>query len=501
MHNLSFSWVLFLCLLGPVLSAQPNFEKNYTPLKFEGEIPEHFSRYLRGDYQQYLELAAKSEQLSQDAKKTFNTEAQYALTEAFRTGQVYINPEISDYLNELLDLVLKDQPNLRKELHIYGTAINVPNATAWPDGTIFINLSLLPYLENEAQLAFILCHEASHYWRSHSLNMREEMEKLSTQTLDDRIDLETKFELMRFSRSNELDADATGFELFVNAGYDPREGLKALEQLKKINLKADSTVLNLDALYRLPDLDMETTYGCKVRENLGLVEKANQDLLKVGSEALQANEDARRAQEAAQKQKEVEIRRKLSTHPSVDVRMAALSKRMKEEGVNIGVKFQLEPAPFFQLRTYAHFEHVQQLYDRAAYVPALYLSLRLGQSFPENQYLQEIAGKCLYWLAFYQKRNAVGRFLPVRKARPKTAYEEFVCSLYVIRSRTYLDFAEYFFIDRTKQFPDSEDLHAYMGRLFALRGAKMYARKQFESYLQKYPQGKHAAFVSQALNP
>ncbi|RZK51413.1 MAG: hypothetical protein EOO59_15085, partial [Hymenobacter sp.] len=43
----------------------------------------------------------------------------------------------------------------------------VPNAHALGNGTVMLNVGLLAHLENEAQLAFILCHELAHVQARH----------------------------------------------------------------------------------------------------------------------------------------------------------------------------------------------------------------------------------------------------------------------------------------------------------------------------------------------
>ena len=46
------------------------------------------------------------------------------------------------------------------------------NAFALPNGSIYFNIGLLARIENEAQLATILAHEAAHFIEKHSFRQR-----------------------------------------------------------------------------------------------------------------------------------------------------------------------------------------------------------------------------------------------------------------------------------------------------------------------------------------
>ena len=98
----------FLVVFLGMYSLKAQFEENYRPLEFEGDIPSHFSKYLQGNLSDDYEVPDGYENLSSKQQGTFRTLTQYALIQAMRSGSVYLNPEINDYLNRLVDYLLKD---------------------------------------------------------------------------------------------------------------------------------------------------------------------------------------------------------------------------------------------------------------------------------------------------------------------------------------------------------------------------------------------------------
>ena len=58
-----------------------------------------------------------------------------------------------------------------------------PNAYSLGDGSLAINAGLLVFLENEAQLAFVLCHELAHFQLAHtSRSIREYVETINSES-------------------------------------------------------------------------------------------------------------------------------------------------------------------------------------------------------------------------------------------------------------------------------------------------------------------------------
>jgi predicted Zn-dependent protease len=108
------------------------------------------------------------------------------------------------------------------------------NAFAAPNGMIVVWTGLLLRSHSEAELAFVLGHEISHYLKRHTLLNFERTTRtagvvafLSVATgglASLPASLIAIGALASYSREQEREADAGGFELAVAKGYDPRRG-------------------------------------------------------------------------------------------------------------------------------------------------------------------------------------------------------------------------------------------------------------------------------------
>ena len=118
-------------------------------------------------------------------------------------------------------------------LRVYVVNDATSNALCAPNGMILVWTGLLLRAQNEAELAFVLGHEISHYIKRHSLLNFERTRRsvgfltvlnVATAGLASIGALIAVGNLASYSRDQEREADADGFELAVARGYDPRQG-------------------------------------------------------------------------------------------------------------------------------------------------------------------------------------------------------------------------------------------------------------------------------------
>lgn len=132
-----------------------------------------------------------------------------------------------------------------EEIRIYILDIPLFNASMAPNGMMHVWSGLLLRAENEAQLAFVLAHELKHYTAKHSLerwrSVRDTANALSFFSLIAAgagvgfvgmlAQLAALGSLFSYSRDQEREADAGGFEVVAAAGYDVRAGARLWEAL------------------------------------------------------------------------------------------------------------------------------------------------------------------------------------------------------------------------------------------------------------------------------
>src|SRR5262249_17683586 len=123
------------------------------------------------------------------------------------------------------------------------------NAFALPGGQVFITLGLFEKLTNEAQLAGVLAHEIGHVVARHSAEQmaKGQLGQLLTLAVgvgasggDDRgrkaqmaAMLVNQMSQLKFSRTDESQADSYGLRYMAQAGYDPSAMLDVMRILKE----------------------------------------------------------------------------------------------------------------------------------------------------------------------------------------------------------------------------------------------------------------------------
>jgi Zn-dependent protease with chaperone function len=121
------------------------------------------------------------------------------------------------------------------------------NAFSLPGGPIFVNTAVIQSAENEAQLAGVIAHEMSHVVLRHSTNQASKRNlvalpavlasalvgnSLLGQLTQVGISFTANSALLKFSRTDEAEADYNGAEIMADAGYNPLELARFFEILE-----------------------------------------------------------------------------------------------------------------------------------------------------------------------------------------------------------------------------------------------------------------------------
>jgi predicted Zn-dependent protease len=98
------------------------------------------------------------------------------------------------------------------------------NAFALPGGQIFVTSGMLNFVESEAELAAVLGHEVSHVDLRHCIERYQYEIKLKKAGMPEAgwmVELAHHLATFSFAPYQELEADAQGERLSIEAGYDP----------------------------------------------------------------------------------------------------------------------------------------------------------------------------------------------------------------------------------------------------------------------------------------
>lgn len=140
-------------------------------------------------------------------------------------------------------------PNAQWEYEVFDTPD--VNAFVLPGGKVGVYQGLLNLVQNDAQLACVLGHEAGHVSGRHaserySQAILAQVGMVAAQVGATRIPVSSQAQkdivtalgigvqygiLLPYSRKHELEADLIGLKYMINAGYDPRESVKLWQRM------------------------------------------------------------------------------------------------------------------------------------------------------------------------------------------------------------------------------------------------------------------------------
>lgn len=147
-----------------------------------------------------------------------------------RSGQLYDNGQATAYLQSVMDRLY---PEFKGKIHVRIYDSTQLNAFALPNGSIYFNIGLLARIENEAQLAAIMSHEAAHFIEKHSFRQRVRSKNAASFAVSGIpfASLAAVSSISGFSRDLEREADTRGYARLVQAGYNPQEAHKVFQHL------------------------------------------------------------------------------------------------------------------------------------------------------------------------------------------------------------------------------------------------------------------------------
>lgn len=340
---------------------------NYDPLKSHGPVPTIL-------IESYPDIVDKELFKLQDKDPLYYQKSQFAtysrliISRLLLNGRLLLNDSLGNYVNQVADLLLAHDPDLRKQIHVFIVKSPVVNAYTLDNGIILINVGLLSQLESEAELAYILAHEITHFIERHSLQEFLASYKRAKEGISRE---EYIFETLSFSRENELIADAKGLQLLIRSNYDLTAAFGVLDVLKYSYLPFD-------------EMPFENSFF----ENEDLKLPAKLRLAKIKPIDENESEDDTK-----------------STHPNIKARRDTISHIYKwaSDSITNRKKFIISDRERFRkLRTVARFEVTRLYLVSQDYPEAIYTSYLLQQEYPNSYYLKKITAIAVYNLAVYK---------------------------------------------------------------------------------------------------
>ncbi len=355
--------LLFLIFCSSLFSQQ-DLAKNYSPLKSKGDLPEIFTQSIRKVVSKDITELYKSKEKDKSIKSEYITVANYEIERIVKSGNILINEEVTGYLNKIADVLLANDTALRNKLHIYALKSFVVNAHSYDKGYIFIDLGLIAQAESEAQLAYTLCHEISHYTKKHQINGYVNNEKINRENYDGKSDEEKLIKKCEYSKDQESEADTEGFRMLERSNYDFAEAEKDFDVLQYSHLP-----------YELVEFKPEFL------ESKYFKIPAKYLLKEVSSIRNNSNEDDTK-----------------HTHPSTAKRKQVIKDLINGRYSNGKAKNIVGEKDFLYVRDLTRMELCRLYLIYRDYPNALYSAYIMQKKYPDNEYLAEIVSKSLFGL-------------------------------------------------------------------------------------------------------
>ncbi|MFT6004172.1 MAG: hypothetical protein ACI8UQ_001310 [Bacteroidia bacterium] len=226
-------------------------QEDFKGMKSELNLEKEYEQFLEANY--IISRKQPKTAYRKELKEFYKTRF-YSSKRRLEDGHFLLNIGVNDYLAGVTQTIAEANEEFDfSQIRVLMARYTWPNAFSVGDGTLAINMGLILQLKNESQLAFILCHEASHFFLNHSdndfiekYNARNSAEFIAK--LEEINDSEyyqaTKLKVLlkaniyserSHTRSLEYQADSLGLVMYLNAGYDISEAMSTLRLLDKLN--------------------------------------------------------------------------------------------------------------------------------------------------------------------------------------------------------------------------------------------------------------------------
>lgn len=352
-----------------MLRAQSDLS-HFSGIKSQGPIPQDLRLTLD-------ELYARDKQRARDYNdgKLENRDqvlnASYYINKLTASGRVLYGDPLTQMLDRIADTLLCNYPELRQNIRIYTLKSPEVNAFMTGQGMLFVTTGLLAQVENESQIAFILGHEAIHYYKNHNWeNITSRNKKADRRS-------EVEQELLDFvryhNRSHEMEneADRLCLEMFYKDSpyiQNTVDGVFDVLQYGYLpfdEMEIDSNFFDTRYYHFSSDYFLENVAPITARDDY---------------------DDSK------------------STHPNLLKRRQACEHILG--GRSGGRQFvTMDPQQFNTLRDMARLECIRQDLIYANFSRALYNILVMQRYLPHNDYLAKAKAEALYGVSKFRNMD------------------------------------------------------------------------------------------------
>ena len=341
----------------------------------------------------------------------------------FDSKEIYTNSQAQEYLDAIVGEIIRSNPELQnKNLKCYFSRAGDYNAGFYGEGMILFNMGLFTKLENESQVAFVLCHELAHFYLNHmdkgiedyvnkinSSDFQKQLKNINKMEYGKRKEIESLkqgmvFNSRRHGRYHESMADSLGLVFLANTRFDIAESLSSLAMLDNIDSDSLSMETALKSLFNLPEYPFKDKWLKKEEGLLG----------------------------GHSRQDKTELEDSLKTHPDCLKRVEFLKPFVEKYNSGLRLKNAINEVKFKELQTVFKYEIVEYAYQNKNYSASLKYTISLLQNLYDPYLITQI-GKIFNGMYSAQKSHTLNRFVQLPSPGFNSNYNlllEFIQKLY-----------------------------------------------------------------------
>ncbi|WP_018342120.1 M48 family metallopeptidase [Cytophaga aurantiaca] len=416
-----------------------------------------------------------------ELQKIYTERATETITE-LDSNYILLKTPVNLYANIIFQEILNKNPELKaRKLRLFINKDAEANALSTGDGTIEINLGLIAMLDNESQLAFIICHEISHYILNHSnssiqdilidYNSKETQDKVKA-IAKNKYNQATKLDELltsitlkhrKISRFHEKQADSLGFLYLSKTIYNEAETLSALAILDHIEDEENKVQLDYSKIFNFTDYPFRPEW---LNEN---------DMITISQKKTD---------------KQLLLADSLKTHPDCKIRIVYIQKMLLQPPVNKKVFYQ-DKDLFYRIKNICQYEVIEYLFYSRQLSECIYRSLKLQLQHPDDSYIATQIGKSMNIINAAKSTHEVGKYVPTVSKKYYPNLYDLTTLLKEWRTTDITNINMRFMLQYYEKFNDEEYL--YTSYLAAKSNYDTTTADLIKNdYLNKYPTGTYS---------
>ena len=366
--------LLFICfcILPAKLFCQ-DFD-NYMPIEPTGKVPERFIIPTVKKYQKDVAGISKKENgRTRRAMKEFYLDANYEVDELLHSGKVLYNDPLSDYVNRVLDQLLSNNPDLRKQVEVYIVKSGEVNAFTHFNGTIFVTMGMLAKVRSEAELAFILGHEVTHYEKQHGIDkfvLQKDIDR-GRGRFGSASDVQKLLARRAYSKDKETEADEGALAKYLKTSYSKGDAISSFDDVMEYSELPFDTIPFDKKFIESEGLSLPQSYFLDKPTPVKPLEDGDT----------------------------------FSTHPGSEARKQHIISLFKNTDFNGSKKFLVGESEFYKVQKMARYELSTIELEDFNYEKSLYNSYLLMKTYGDGRYVKRSVALALYGIAKYQDHH------------------------------------------------------------------------------------------------